>query len=91
MESRSAHHNTAAGARRALRHVLVFKDGQSAPWAALIPDDIRKDDAAHDFTWQMVTEEANQVAMTDRPRPVLSVDARQLDVRAWSRAGASPH
>ena len=89
VESRPAHHDTAAGARRAIRHALVLKDAQSAPWAALILDDIRKDDAAHDFTWQMVTEAANQVAMTDGPRLVLNRDARQFDVTAWTRAGGT--
>ncbi len=89
VESRPAHHDTAAGARHAIRHALVLKDAQSAPWAALILDDIRKDDAAHDFTWQMVTEEANQMAMMGGPRLALTRDARQLDVTAWTRAGGT--
>ena len=89
VEARKVHHNTAAGARHAIRHALVLKDEQSVPWAAVILDDIRKDDAAHDFTWQMVTEAANQVATDNGPRLVLTRDGRQLDVTAWTRAGGA--
>jgi hypothetical protein len=43
------------GARKALRHNLFVQPFDGAPAYAAVFDDIEKDDAKHDFTWQMLT------------------------------------
>jgi hypothetical protein len=88
VEARKVHHNTAAGARQAIRHSVVLKDANSSPWAVVILDDIRKDDAPHAFVWQMVTEEAN-TATPDGHHMALHRDGEALDLFAWSPEGGA--
>lgn len=88
VEARKVHQDTAAGARHAIRHAVVLKDSDSSPWAVVILDDIRKDDAPHAFVWQMVTEAAHTVRI-DGARATLESGAESLDVFAASPAGGT--
>ncbi|MBR6058283.1 MAG: hypothetical protein IKP58_08975, partial [Victivallales bacterium] len=49
------HNEKGIGARKALRHNLFIQPFNDAPAYAAVFDDIEKDDAKHDFTWQMLT------------------------------------
>jgi len=51
--------------QRALRHVLFVRPADGLPAYAVVLDDIRKDDAEHDFTWLMHTPEDMAITLGD--------------------------
>lgn len=60
-----------SGARRALRHNLFVYPHEGAPAYAVVLDDIEKDDAKHEFTWQMMISSGQDVDI-DGSKAVLS-------------------
>ncbi|MHB8901156.1 MAG: heparinase II/III domain-containing protein [Thermoguttaceae bacterium] len=84
-----------AGARQARRHALFVYPRAGAPAYAVLADDIAKDDAAHDFTWQMiyaektaVTIEGGRATLVPEKTAGREVDAARLVVHVDSASGA---
>jgi hypothetical protein len=65
--------------QRAKRHVVSLK-GAGAPPYFLIADDIRKDDVAHQYDWQIHTDASNEVDVSTDP---VRITGSQSELRLY--------
>jgi len=55
--NRNSKNQRGVGVKRALRHMLFVRPSGGAPAYAVVLDDIQRDDAQHDYTWLLHTQE----------------------------------
>ncbi|MBM4050536.1 MAG: hypothetical protein FJ279_36030, partial [Planctomycetes bacterium] len=73
------------GVQRALRHILFVRPRARAPAYAVVLDDMRKDDAPHDYTWLFHTHEQVQVLIQPdgaRIKPLFTSGGARVDTPA---------
>jgi hypothetical protein len=85
--NRNSRGTPGAGVEHARRHALFVYPHQDAPAYAVVIDDVKKDDHAHQFTWQMMFADGLVPTLADG-RAVFEPQVASGDASVDSPAGA---